>query len=211
MSARREEFLTTREAAKRLGVALTTVQLWVETGVLPAWKTAGGHRRIPRKAVDTLVAEQSALLDIHAPTPRSTVLVVEDEPREREQYRLAFAEWQLPIDLLLAEDGFEGLLLAGRHAPDLVIADLVLPGMDSFRMIRQLRRQALDYPCALVVVTAMVAEEIANRGGLPQDIPVYTKPIPFPVLRSLIQRHLAGQADSPSGVQGHNVPLGAGS
>ena len=49
-----EDFLTTREAASLLGVALRTVQLWVEAGKLSAWKTRGGHRRIPRQAVESL-------------------------------------------------------------------------------------------------------------------------------------------------------------
>ena len=49
----KRDFLSTREAATRLGVALSTVQLWVETGVLPAWKTPGGRasaldQHIPR-------------------------------------------------------------------------------------------------------------------------------------------------------------------
>ena len=37
-----EDVMTTREAGERLGVAVRTVQLWVEAGVLPAWRTAGG-------------------------------------------------------------------------------------------------------------------------------------------------------------------------
>ena len=49
-SATNDDVLSTREAAEQLGVALRTVQLWVEAGVLPAWKTAGGHRRISRVA-----------------------------------------------------------------------------------------------------------------------------------------------------------------
>ena len=42
-SATNDDVLSTREAAEQLGVALRTVQLWVENGVLPAWKTAGGQ------------------------------------------------------------------------------------------------------------------------------------------------------------------------
>ena len=42
-NARGRGFVSTREAAARLGVALSTVQAWVETGILPAWKTAGGE------------------------------------------------------------------------------------------------------------------------------------------------------------------------
>jgi len=50
------EYLSTRQAALRLGVSLGTVQNMVENGVLEAWKTAGGHRRIPVASVETLLA-----------------------------------------------------------------------------------------------------------------------------------------------------------
>lgn len=183
------EFLTTREASKLLGVALTTVQLWVETGVLPAWKTAGGHRRISRQAVDKLRAEQTASLGLANAPPPSTVLIVEDNPVERELYRLRFSEWRLPATLIMAVDGFEGLMLAGRHSPDLIIADLSMPGMDGFKMIHQLYRQASG-PGTIIVVTGLTAEEIEAQGGLPPDLPVYPKPIPFAALRPVVQHHL---------------------
>lgn len=47
--------LTTAKAAQLLGVSTRTVQLWVESGQLPSWKTPGGHRRIPRQAVLSLI------------------------------------------------------------------------------------------------------------------------------------------------------------
>ena len=49
------EFCSTKEAATMLGVSHRTVQLWVESGVLQAWKTAGGHRRIAMSSVNRLV------------------------------------------------------------------------------------------------------------------------------------------------------------
>lgn len=192
MIAKRLEVLTTREASELLGVALTTVQLWVESGVLRAWKTAGGHRRIPRQAVEDMLAEQSASLEVTGKPPQSTVLVVEDDPVERELYRLRFAEWQLPVTLLLAENGFEGLLLAGRHDPDLIISDLSMPGMDGVKMIRHLRGQA--NPGAIIVVTGLTPAEIESRGGLPPDIPVYPKPAPFAALRQVVQYHVRTKA-----------------
>ena len=42
----------------------------------------------------------------------------------------------------MAEDGFEGLVLIGRHSPDLVITDLAMPEMDGFKMIRRLKTQS---------------------------------------------------------------------
>ena len=120
------EFISTAQAAKQLGLSLGAVQQMVECGTLAGWKTAGGHRRIPLKAVETLLAKQTASLEAVHGSPPSTVLIVEDDPVERELYRLRFSEWQFPTTLLLAEDGFEGLVLAGRHAPDLIVADLYM-------------------------------------------------------------------------------------
>ena len=53
-------FCTTREAAQMLGVSLRTAQLWAESGLLEAWKTDGGHRRISRHSVERLLASPAA-------------------------------------------------------------------------------------------------------------------------------------------------------
>ncbi|MVT51009.1 excisionase family DNA-binding protein [Bradyrhizobium yuanmingense] len=50
-----KDILTTAEAAHLLGISTRTAQLWVEGGQLPSWKTPGGHRRIPREAVLSLI------------------------------------------------------------------------------------------------------------------------------------------------------------
>jgi len=49
------EIVTTKQAADMLGVAVSTVQKWVELGKLTSWKTPGGHRRIPVAAVQAVL------------------------------------------------------------------------------------------------------------------------------------------------------------
>lgn len=181
-------FYTTREAAKKLGVSVTTVQLWVESGALAAWKTAGGHRRIPTEAVEAMVARQHSALGTEPPQHARSVVIVEDEPVQREMYRLKFAEWNLPVRLYLAQDGFEGLVMAGKYAPDLVITDLSMPGMDGFEMIRHLIASREVAIPAIVAITALTPDEIRARGGVPGDIPVYAKPIPLGVLKHIVER-----------------------
>ncbi|MFC0254141.1 GAF domain-containing protein [Massilia consociata] len=46
MSHTDDPILTSREAAHLLGVAVSTTQIWMESGALQAWKTPGGHRRV---------------------------------------------------------------------------------------------------------------------------------------------------------------------
>lgn len=182
-----EKYLSTREAAAQLGVALSTVQTWVESGVLPAWKTAGGHRRIAINAIETMRLRQQAVLGTPSSPETIKVLVVEDDPVQLALYRIHFAEWKLPVQLLTAEDGFEGLILIGRHAPDLIITDLSMPEMDGFKMIRRLKMQPATPHATIIAVTVLTPSEIEAQGGLPLDIPIYPKPIPFAALRPLVE------------------------
>lgn len=186
------KFMSTRKAASTLGVALSTVQLWVETGILPAWKTAGGHRRIPCDAVETMASQQNAVLPSYQPIKQMKVLVVEDDLLQLELYKKKFAEWLLPIELLVATDGFDGLMMIGRHSPDLIITDLRMPGMDGFRMIRHLREQAANHHYEIIVVTALSDIELEAASDLLPGLPIYPKPVPFAALRVLIENKRSG-------------------
>ena len=198
-----DDVLSTREAAEQLGVALRTVQLWVESGVLPAWKTAGGHRRISRIAVERLIGERRAALsgDPQGEVSRSggesrlRVMVVEDEPELLRLFTMVIAGWDLPIDVTPASDGFEALLRIGQQCPDLLITDLNMPGMDGFKMISSLRGVGPSYDdMEIVVVTALSGADIARRGGLPGHLRVFHKPVPFDELETLVRERVAAVA-----------------
>lgn len=205
-SATNDDVLSTREAAERLGVALRTVQLWVEGGVLPAWKTAGGHRRISRAAVERLIDERSAALSgngargsapvpvVDSPGPvdaRMKLMVVEDEPDLLRLFALVIAGWELPIDVTAAGNGFEALLRMGQQCPDLLVTDLNMPGMDGFKMIASLRCVGASFAdMDIVVVTGLSSEEIQRRGGLPSGVRVFHKPLPFDELEEVVRGRL---------------------
>jgi len=196
-SAANADVLSTREAAERLGVALRTVQLWVEGGVLPAWKTAGGHRRISRSAVEKLIAERSQALSGRPNAAAETngrplkVLVVEDDPDMLKLMCMVMEGWDLPLQLRTATNGFEALLRIGDECPDVLLTDLNMPGMDGFRMIAALQEHQAD-GLHVVVVTALTPAEVDQRGGLPESVRIFTKPLPFDDLQVLLrEQHTA--------------------
>ena len=203
-SATNDDVLSTREAAERLGVALRTVQLWVEGGVLPAWKTAGGHRRISRVAVERLIRERTAALadgPSAAPAVVSSsdvqlqVMVVEDEPELLRLFLMVIAGWELPITVTPAHNGFEALLRMGQSCPDLLVTDLNMPGMDGFKMIASLRGVGQEFESMdIVVVTALAPDEISRRGGLPAGVRVFHKPVPFDALEALVRERVSALA-----------------
>lgn len=78
-----------------------------------------------------------------------TILVVDDERHIVDLIRLYLERDGFAV--LTAGDGDEGLAMAGRHDPDLVILDLMLPGKDGFEVCRELRRRG-DTP--ILILTA---------------------------------------------------------
>ena len=190
------EYLSTRQAALRLGVSLGTVQNMVENGALEAWKTAGGHRRIPAASVEALLARRRNLTpSAHEGSGPLDILVAEDDPTLQMLYQMTFDSWNLPIKLRVVANGFDGLLQVGQHTPDILIADLMLPGVDGFEMIRRLRANPELSRMDIIVVSAIDRDEIAKR-GIPADITVFGKPIPFHEIKGFLLGRLASRQRS---------------
>jgi excisionase family DNA binding protein len=191
-----DEFCSTKQAASIIGVSHRTIQLWVESGILQAWKTAGGHRRITMQSVGKLVDQRREALapavpalQEAAPDARKKVLVVDDDAMLLRLYELELAGWDLPVDMIKAQNGFEALIKIGETRPDLLISDLSMPGMDGFRMIRTLRLDPASADMAVIVVSGLDKGTVSAM-GLPADIPFFSKPVPFRDLREAVERVL---------------------
>lgn len=190
---------TTSEAARMLGVSNTTVQTLVERGVLQAWKTRGGHRRISRDSVDALRASREAgAIPEGSPSPGLMMLVVEPDDRARIRFGSAVAAWRLPVRLLWARDAIDAVIALERHRPDLLVTDLRATPIDGFALLRRLRGVPEYRSTAFVVITALDEGDIAAHGGLPVATVRYGLPVPWDTLRGYVQACLAGKGMNPS-------------
>ena len=194
LAAVEKSFCTTREAAAQLGVSVGTVQLWVESGLLQAWKTAGGHRRVLRDSVESLLHKKPPLSGTPVNTtstwsgPRSMrVLVVEDDPSLLRLYQTNISRWPIPTEITLIDNAIASILWMGHSAPDLLISDLHMPGMDGFAMLGVLHKAPELANTKVVVVTGLDAQEVQARGGVPPGVEVLAKPIPFAQLLTIAQ------------------------
>jgi excisionase family DNA binding protein len=196
ISSVEKSFCTTKEAAIMLGVSVGTVQLWSESGLLQAWKTAGGHRRVIRESVEKLlhkvpasVGKEAAIAPPSADRQKSDhrlqVLVVEDDVNLLRLYETHIANWPMAPQVIVANNAFAALLVIGRTCPDMLITDLRMPGIDGFVMLNALHKAPEASNTRIVVVTGMDKSEVEARGGLPSNIEVLAKPIPFDRLQQI--------------------------
>ncbi|MBF0186977.1 MAG: response regulator [Magnetococcales bacterium] len=191
MTAREKTYLTTSEVARLFGVAAPTIHDWIERGLLKAWKTPGGHRRISRQSVEELHKRhakdsgQEESSEIH-------LLLVEDDPDMVLLIKKEIKRLDQPIRISTADNGFDGLMMIGEYKPDIIISDLAMPGMNGFEMIRAIRETPALRNTYIVVLTALESEEIQKEAPLPSDVPVVHKSESFDRITTLI-RQRAGQ------------------
>jgi two-component system response regulator ResD len=77
------------------------------------------------------------------------VLVVDDDPNVREIIRLYFEKQQ--IALAEAEDGLQALEMMEKESPDIVVLDVMMPGMDGYETCREILKQ---YDIPVILLTA---------------------------------------------------------
>ena len=123
------------------------------------------------------------------------ILLVEDELRLAQVVRKVLEEEGHTVDV--AHDGEEGLAMAMDGSHDVVVLDVLLPGMDGFEVCRSLRANRVDVP--VLLLTALDGVEDRVR-GLDSGADDYL-PKPFRIeellarLRSIVRRS-AGHASS---------------
>ena len=186
-----KNYYTTVEASKALGVSVRTVQLWVENGSLDAWKTAGGHRRIVADSVQRHLADQQPEMKKVKAKNGKRILIVEDNPTVAKFYEAVINSWNKGVDVVIKEDGFEGLLDIGQTPPDVLISDIYMPGMDGLQMIRSLYKSEQLRSDQIIVISGLSNENIQERGGIPSGIEFFKKPVSVESLKEVLMEKLA--------------------
>jgi PAS domain S-box-containing protein len=125
-----------------------------------------------------------------APRPTQTVLYIEDNPVNQLLMEGMLAR-RPGTRLLTAANGPEGLAMAARSPPDLVLLDIQLPGMDGYEVLKRLRQleATRGVPAIAVSANAMPADLAhARRAGFDDYV---TKPLDLHLLLAALDKALA--------------------
>lgn len=110
------------------------------------------------------------------------LLVVEDEPSISEWVRQGLTEFGYAVDV--AEDGEEGLHYALSADYDVLILDIMLPGMDGMQLLQTLRRLGHKTPTIMLTARDTIDDRVRGLNAGADDYLV--KPFAFPELLARI-------------------------
>lgn len=120
-----------------------------------------------------------------------TILLVEDNPMNRDMLTRRLV--RRGFDVVTAEDGLQGVDVASRDLPDLVLMDMSLPGIDGWEATRRLKAAESTRGIPVIALTAhAMADDRASALAAGCD-DFDTKPVDFARLLDKMQALLAGR------------------
>ena len=125
----------------------------------------------------------------------ATVLIVEDSPSVRRLIEVSVRP--LGVKVISAEDGIGGLAMARSEAPDVILLDIGLPGIDGWEVLRELRADPETADISVIIVTAHAQPEVAAAAERRGADGFITKPFRPGHLREEIVGQIGRGAELP--------------
>lgn len=182
-----DQLLTSSEVGELLQVNPSSVKKWVDDGLLIAFRTPGGHRRI--RAADLV----SFLVRHEMPIPidlqdaaKKRLLIVDDETDQLKALSRSLKRFADRVEVQTTSNGIDALVLVGSFHPHAVLLDVYMPGIDGLEVCRRLKKGPATKDIQVFVVSGAFTaalEQKALEAGAAKCLP---KPIDIKVVLSLM-------------------------
>lgn len=172
-------YFSPAEVADLLMVSPVTVRGWAARGLLGAEATPGGHRRFLRAEVERFLREREA----QAPRLRQLkLLIVDDDEMHRGFLVEMLTSLDAPVVVETAADGFEAGIKVAEFAPQVVLLDLMMPGMNGFDACRRIKADPATQAIRVIAMTGYPSPENLTRIVAAGAELMLAKPIDMPLL-----------------------------
>lgn len=177
----------TYEIADICHVTPATVGHWIDKGLIPTFRTGGGHRRVWAEDLARFLKEHNI------PTPEDlremlplSFLVVDDEEHIRKVIRRVLQKMYPHAEIDETGDGFEaGHKIAGK-VPSLVILDIRLPGVDGYRVCEIIRSDPGLKSVKVLAISGHEQDETSRKSLLAGADAFLAKPFDAKQLREAV-------------------------
>lgn len=184
---------TTQRAASILGISVSSVQRLVEAGAIGAWKTRGGHRRLPLAEVLAYKAQPGNQLLAPEHPEHLRILMIEGEAERREQFHRRYSHWHLPATLEFSGNIYQAMLELARRQPDILLVDLENNRINGSALLNTLVGDPKLWTMHIVLLSEHDAATLAARGVLPQGTVFFGRTVRADELRDYLQARCALQ------------------
>ncbi len=210
MVKRSKNLLKISEVAVQAGVLPSTIRYYTDIGLIHAKsETPGGHRLYDRESTITVIRKIQYLnqqgktmeeikKELLVSAEKKKILVIDDEP-ETGNLVLELVKDKFPgFETKIVYDGFNAGVVLHQYMPDLVILDLMLPGVNGFDVCRQIRAGHYLGATKILAITGFDSEDNKKKIFECGANDYLAKPMEIPALTEKISTLLHVKAKAPT-------------
>ncbi len=179
------DYVSTHAISKLISASPSAVLNWIDDGLLPAYRTPGGHRRVERGALIRF------LRDHEMPIPRSLagvarLLVVDDDDSFLRTTKRLLKKRAGHLTVETATNSMDALLKIGIFRPDAVLVDAYMPGINGVELCRRLQRDPETQNITMVAMSGRVTSKLESAFVDAGAVGVLGKPLDTALLLDVL-------------------------
>lgn len=163
MTPKPERFFTPNQVGRLLQMDASSILRWVHEGILPAYSTPGGHRRIKQVDLVAFLRAHQMYVPQELQGQRRALLVDED-PRELQALKRLLEPHAEALELHLCEHPIDALVRVGDLRPGLVVFSGAME-LDPLAICKRLKRSAETSAIELFIAPAVDSPELRARAA----------------------------------------------
>lgn len=119
---------------------------------------------------------------------KATILVIEDNKTNRQLLTTYLSK--VGYNVITADDGLVGISMARTHQPDLILLDIMMPGLNGFETAERLKNQTTTSSIPIIYISAMDQIQDKLTGFAAGGVDYITKPFSFAEILARVEIHL---------------------
>jgi excisionase family DNA binding protein len=175
-----DSLLTSHQVGKLLQVNPSSINKWVKDGLMRAFRTPGGHRRI--RAADLIIFLNQHQMPIPrglAGALRKRLLVVDDDPRQLMGLYRVFKPYSERLEVQIVDNGIDALMQLGSFKPHMAILDVLMQPIDGFEVLRRLRAKEDMKDLTIIMTASQLTPELEAKAKKAGALRCVQKPVDY--------------------------------
>ncbi|MDH5570827.1 MAG: response regulator [Gammaproteobacteria bacterium] len=153
-----KDYLTPSEAAELLMISPVTLRQWSQKGLLKFEQTPGGHRRYKRSTIQDFQQQHQQSQKLTGKTSLR-VLITDDDKQIRSYLQEFLQTVSTSIIIDTAENGFEAGQKLHTFKPEILLLDLMMPGLNGFEVCKLIKKNPDLSHIRIITITGYHSNE----------------------------------------------------
>ncbi|MCP4727221.1 MAG: response regulator [bacterium] len=172
-----KDVFSTFEAAEICNSSFMSINRWILSGELHAYKTPGGHRRIPKEDLVKFMRRNNIpIIEKHSEY-KWKILVVDDDDQVRNSMVKNLWRFNNDFEVVSADNGYEAGIMVSQFSPDVIILDILMPILNGFKICESIKNNPDTQDTIIIVVTGYGTNENVKKAYKCKADKVLFKPV----------------------------------